>query len=393
MGSKKSPDPGPMAEAYERASQMQMQLGYDQLAWDREQFNITRPFMENIANHQMELGLRAATTADAAVAAGLRQAELQSQAMMQAASIQAGALNNASQLQYELGMRGLEQNAEYMQMSREGMERTLAMQEETAAQGREYHQHWQENFKDIETRIASDAMRYSSDEEYERQAGIAAADVANRAAVERAANERAMASMGVDPNSGRALAIQNQSGLQNAALGAGAMNSARSQAELRGQAMLMDAAGLGRGMTGASLGAYGLASQNANNAAQTAMQGGVGSLNAGANAAGGMGDLALRTLLGAGSNAAGLMSAGSGLYNNAVGAMNSAGGNYLTPYNNYGSGMRQSHGMIGQGLMTGAQGAQSVFNGQMQAYQARQQALGGFMQGLGTFAGMRWGRT
>ena len=66
--------------------------------------------------------------------------------------------------------------------------------------------------------------------------------------------------MGVNPNSGRFAGMQNATGLQQAAMRANAMTGTRQQAEQMGYARQLDAAGLGRGLAGASLGAYGGAS-------------------------------------------------------------------------------------------------------------------------------------
>ena len=85
------------------------------------------------------------------------------------------------------------------------------------------------------------------------------------------ANERAMASMGVNPNSGRFQGIGSQSALMQSANRAGAMTGARERAQQTGYARKLDAAGLGRGLSGASTAAYGSA------------------VNAGSQAAGNMG--------------------------------------------------------------------------------------------------------
>ena len=64
-------------------------------------------------------------------------------------------------------------------------------------------------------------------------------------------NQRAMASMGANPNSGRFAGMQNATGLQQAAMRANAMTGARNQAQQMGYARKLDAAGLGRGLAGA----------------------------------------------------------------------------------------------------------------------------------------------
>jgi hypothetical protein len=68
--------------------------------------------------------------------------------------------------------------------------------------------------------------------------------------------QRALASRGVSPNSGAALASQSQGNLGLAAQRANAMTGARTQAEQLGFARRMDVTGLGRGLAGASTAAY-----------------------------------------------------------------------------------------------------------------------------------------
>ena len=67
--------------------------------------------------------------------------------------------------------------------------------------------------------------------------------------------------MGANPNSGRFAGMQNATGLQQAAMRANAMTGARNQAQQMGYARKLDAAGLGRGLAGASIAAYGGANQ------------------------------------------------------------------------------------------------------------------------------------
>jgi hypothetical protein len=66
-----------------------------------------------------------------------------------------------------------------------------------------------------------------------------------------------MAARGVNPNSGAARGAGNSLILQEAAMRAGSMTGARQQAEQLGYARQLDAAGLGRGLAGASAAAYG----------------------------------------------------------------------------------------------------------------------------------------
>jgi hypothetical protein len=111
-------------------------------------------------------------------------------------------------------------------------------------------------------------------------ASKAAADAGRAFGISQAQNQRAMMAMGANPNSGKFAGMQNATGLQQAAMRAQAMTNARTSAEQMGYARKLDAAGLGRGLAGASSAAYGGATNagsqagiNAQSAGQNYMQG------------------------------------------------------------------------------------------------------------------------
>jgi len=76
--------------------------------------------------------------------------------------------------------------------------------------------------------------------------------------------------MGVNPNSGRFAASQQAAATSNAAQRAALMNQTRQKADAVGYARQLDAAGLGRNLTGASQGAYGVALNAGNSAVSNA---------------------------------------------------------------------------------------------------------------------------
>jgi hypothetical protein len=133
------------------------------------------------------------------------------------------------------------------------------LMQQNIEQGNDYYQNWRENYLPIEQSLVSDVAEYNTDAAKERMASEAGADVQKAATAENAATNRAMAAMGVNPNSGRYRALRGQNQLTTAARRAGAMTGARNRAEDIGYAKKLDVAGLGRGMTGASQGAYGTA--------------------------------------------------------------------------------------------------------------------------------------
>jgi len=133
----------------------------------------------------------------------------------------------------------------------------IAAQEEQMGMAREAFDYQQEVFRPLERSIVADAENFNTAEYREQLASQAAADAGLAFAQTQKANQRAMASMGVNPNSGRFQGLASQSNLGLAAQRAGTMNATRRQAEQMGYARKLDAAGLGRGLSGASLGAYG----------------------------------------------------------------------------------------------------------------------------------------
>lgn len=208
----------------------------------------------------------------------------------------------------------------------------IAAQNEQMAQARDYYNYQQQTFRPLERSIVADAQRFNTEAYRNQLASQAAADAGLAFAQTQAANQRSMAAMGVNPNSGRFAGLNNQSNLSLAAQRAGIMTGTRTQAEQMGYARQLDAAGLGRGLSGASTAAYG-----------------------GANTAGSM-----------------------------------AGGNAQSAGLNYMAGMGQGAGTIGSGLNMQMQGLSSVLNAQTQTYINSNDSLladlGGFMGGAAGLA-------
>lgn len=204
MGGKaKAPDYGPMAQASRESAEIMAGLGRDQLNEARRQYDLAFPFVQQVANGQLDI---------------------------------------------------MKQNA---------------------AQGKDYYDYMQRTFRPVEEQMVRDARSFNTEGKREELAGQAAADVGLAFQTTRGSNERAMASMGVNPNSGRFAGQQGASQLGLAATKAQAMTGTRRQAEALGYAKMADAVGMGRGLPGASAGAYqvatGAGSQAANNFQQPGM--------------------------------------------------------------------------------------------------------------------------
>ena len=137
---------------------------------------------------------------------------------------------------------------------------------QSLAQGEDYYNYMKNTYRPVEQKLVAEAERFNTEAERNRLSREAAGTYEQQAAIQKDAQMRQMASMGVNPNSGRAMATRNAMGLQGAAARAGLMTNAREQAKNVGYARMMDAAGLGRNLPGASAGAYQLAT-GAGNAA------------------------------------------------------------------------------------------------------------------------------
>jgi hypothetical protein len=137
----------------------------------------------------------------------------------------------------------------------------MAAQREQMDQARDYYNYQKDTFRPIEQGLVADAQRFNTDAYREQLAGQAAADTGLAFGQTQASNARAMASMGANPNSGRFAGMQNASGLALAANRANAMNNSRIQSDQMGYSRNLAAVGMGRGLAGNSLAAYGGANQ------------------------------------------------------------------------------------------------------------------------------------
>lgn len=184
----------------------------------------------------------------------------------------------AARIQGELGRDQLDFAREQYDRSAPLLEgianQQMQAQSEQMDQARDYYNYQRDTYRPLEQSIVADAQRFNTEAYRDQLAGQAAADAGRAFGISQQQNQRAMASMGVNPNSGRFAAQQNASGLQQAAMRANAMTGARNQATQMGYARQLDAAGLGRGLAGASLGAYGGASSAGSMAGQNAQSAG-----------------------------------------------------------------------------------------------------------------------
>jgi hypothetical protein len=203
----------------------------------------------------------------------------------------------------------------------------IAAQDQQMRQAQEYYDYQTDTFRPVEQGLVRQAQEFDTEAYREQLASQAAADTARAFGTAEGATARNLARRGVGPGSGNAMAMQGQNALALASARAGAATGARNQAEQLGFARKLDVVGLGRGLAGASSGAY-----------------------AGATGAGSAG----------------------------LGSAMSAG-------NQYGQAFGQGAGYQMQGAQMGMTGAGNILNSQTSSYNAgmAQQGLdvGGLMQG------------
>ena len=185
MGGKSSaPNYGALAQASTEAAQIMADLGYAQLDFNQQQYEAALPFVQQIAQTQVDA------------------------------------------------------------------------QQQQMAQAADYYNYYKQNVQPAMQAELQKAQAYNTEAKREELAQQAAADAGRAFQTTQQANERAMASMGVNPNSGRFAGAQTANNLGLAATRANAMTSTRQQAEAFGHARMLDAIGLNAGMPGLSSGAY-----------------------------------------------------------------------------------------------------------------------------------------
>lgn len=222
--------------------------------------------------------------------------------------------------------------ADMVPMIKEVAQNDMNIAKSNAARADEYANYERETFRPLEKQLVKDAEEYSTAGKREALATQAAADVNTAFTNSREQENRALTRMGVNPNSGRFAALNNQLTLGEAATAAGAMTKTRTDAEQMGFARRMDAAGLGRGLAGNASTAYGVS-----------------------------------------------IGAGDAARNSAISGGNYMGGGYGAAQQGYSS-AANSYGTAGN--IYGQE-----FQGRMQGYTANQQAASAGMSGLGSMIG------
>lgn len=156
-------------------------------------------------------------------------------------------------------------------LARRAADQQFATQNELMQMAREDRQYQMETFRPLEKGLVADAEKFDTEAYREQLASQAQADAARAFGTAQGMSNRDLARRGINPNSGASMARSNQNMLALASMQTGGATGARQQAEQLGYARKLDAAGLGRGLSGASLGAYGAATGAGSAGVNTAM--------------------------------------------------------------------------------------------------------------------------
>lgn len=322
---------GDMDALTKAVTEQQMQIAAEQLGISREQFDLTK----------------------------------------QATQQQMGIAERQQNLAEQVSGKQMELSDEQLAIARQ--------QRDWATQDR---QRYEDVFLPIEDEFIKEATEYASPERQAQAAAEARADVQRSANVARQQTQRQMASMGVNPNSGRFQGIDRASELETALAAAGAQNNARTQVRDKGLALKADVANMGRGLPAqsAQATALGLGAGQASGASAGAA---VGTLGAGAGILQGVGASY--------SPAVSSLSAAGSTLGAALGAQGMGNASFLQGQSIMGAG----YGSAMQGVSNQANILNQQYQNQLNAWSAQQQAnaanSAGFFGAIGTGLGLAFG--
>lgn len=363
MGSSKSA-PAPVADpAIGQAAIQQAQLGREYLDFQKAQFAQSEARLageqgmyKQVLDSQMATQQRADQWAQEDRAAGT------------AAKDQFDILADQSQA---LGLG-------YMMKSDRMADQFGALSDQQNAFGSSQQGRYNGTFAPIEDRMAKDAMEWDSDARLESEAAKARAQVTDSAAAQEMAGQRQMASMGVNPNSGRFASAVRSNGLQTALAQAGAQNVTRDAVRGQAQAMRGQAVGIGQNVLASGQQAIGMGLQAAGakqGALQSAYNMGSSGIAQGAQIRG-----AGLSAMSGGLSAASLgLSAGS----SAVGTTGAQNNGYLASNGL----MTQGYSGAQQGVAGSAATLNNLYGNQLNSWNAQNQAAATNSAGIGSLVG------
>lgn len=189
-----------------------------------------------------------------------------SNAAAQANSVVAGRAQDLAEKQYADQKALVDQ---YTPMFKEQIQKQLAAQDQSMSQSNAQWGQYQQYFAPIEQKLSQQAQEFNTEGRREQAAQQAGAQVAGSFDTARADQNRALETAGVMPGSGKALALDNASRIEEAKASAGAQNNARQQVEMQGISLMDNAARFGRNMPSTGLQTAALAGQQGQQAQGT----------------------------------------------------------------------------------------------------------------------------
>jgi len=151
-----------------------------------------------------------------------------------------------------------ERQAEIDELTKQIGQQQIEMADRQMRWSEEDRQRYQDLFQPIEEQFVRDATEWDSPERQAQRAAEARADVLQSAEAQKAMAQRAAASMGINPASGRFQGLTRTADLQTALAAAGAQTQAGEQARREGIALRGDVVNIGRGLPSQSAQAAGL---------------------------------------------------------------------------------------------------------------------------------------
>ena len=138
------------------------------------------------------------------------------------------------------------------------IEQQLSTQAQQAGWATEDRARYTGVYQPLEDEFIQEAKDYASVDRQEKAAAEAKADVMSASEQQKAITQRQMASMGINPNSGRFQAVTRAGDVNTALASAGAQNNARTMIRDKGLALKADAINMGKGLPSQSASAAGL---------------------------------------------------------------------------------------------------------------------------------------
>lgn len=199
------------------------------------------------------------------------------------------------------------------------VEQQLATQDQANQWAQEDRARTKTVFQPLQDEFIATAQNYDSPEKQAAAAATAKAGIAQTAAAQQMASQRSMASMGVNPNSGRFAGVSRSGDIATSLASAGAANAARTQVADKALSLKADAINMGNGLASSTAAAYGIGTNAGNSAV-----GNNGTANSNFYANGTAMNQGYSGAVGANGSAAGIMNTSYGINSSNVNAANQA---------------------------------------------------------------------